>query len=255
MSQKPNTVLCEDCLTNMAIFPNDFFDLIIADPPYLTTNAVWDRREVFTEEVVQEMKRILKPSGSIYVWCGIGEKSQSLMRWFPLLSAHLRFKDIITWKKQCGIGNRKGWLYTREELTWWVKDNKQFVWRKDNQYSDVPRAGQDFSFQNIEKGYKNKSKNYRWTNVWEDIPEVKWQRGPKKPWLYHKTSKPKKAIARIVEAHTYEGDKVYDPFMGSGTTAVVCQSLGREWYGCDINEEYVEMTRHRLEVDGVKERK
>lgn len=248
LPQKPNTVVCEDCISNMATFPNDFFDLIIADPPYLTTNATWDREEVFTEEVVQEMKRILKPSGSIYVWCGIGEKSQSLIRWFPLLSAHLRFKDIITWKKRSGFGNRKGWLYTREEVTWWVKDNKEFAWRRDTQYSDTLREGKNFTYSRDGK-HKCHSEYKRWTNVWDDISEVHWGRTPKKPWLYHKTSKPKKAIARIVEAHTYEGDRVYDPFMGSGTTAVVCQSLGREWYGCDINEEYVKMTQERLEVD------
>ena len=97
---------------------NDFLvDLIIIDPPYENVlKANWDKQQTFDDEFVCLLHAVLKDTGSIYVWCGIGEKSQSLIRWFPMLSKYFYFRDLITWKKQRGIGMRKGWLYTREEI-------------------------------------------------------------------------------------------------------------------------------------------
>ena len=73
-------------------------DLIIIDPPYLTTNEKWDKDEVINEELSKQLFRIAKDSCSLYVWCGIGEKSQSLIRWFPIFQNDWHFKDLITWK-------------------------------------------------------------------------------------------------------------------------------------------------------------
>ena len=118
-----NKIYRQDCIEFMKELPDECVDLIIADPPYLVTNEKWDRKEIFNEDVVKEFYRIAKNSCSIYVWCGIGDKSQSLIRWFPLLSKYFYFKDLITWKKQRGIGMKRGWLYTREEIMWFVKNN------------------------------------------------------------------------------------------------------------------------------------
>ena len=125
---------CGDC---RPIQPNPFLpleekvDLIILDPPYLTTNKSWDREEVVTIDLARSLFESAKDSASLYVWCGIGEKSQSLIRWFPVFARpsaqQWHFKDLITWKKQQGLGTRKGWFYTREEIMWFVKDNRKFV--------------------------------------------------------------------------------------------------------------------------------
>ena len=129
-----------DCIDLCKRVDDEVVDLIIIDPPYLTTDESWDNDEVVTESLAKELFRIAKPSCSLYCWCGIGEKSQSLIRWFPIFSKLWKFKDLITWKKQRGIGMRRGWLYTREEIMWFVKDNKQFVWNKEFQYSNEKRA-------------------------------------------------------------------------------------------------------------------
>lgn len=120
--------------------PDNSIDLILVDPPYLTTKESWDKKEVVTSELSKEFYRILKDTGSFYCWCGIGEKkSQSLIRWYPIFSKDFIFKDLITWKKQRGIGMRKGWPYTREEIMWFVKNNKNFIWNKKEQYSKKRR--------------------------------------------------------------------------------------------------------------------
>ncbi len=242
------TLYLGDCQNILKELESDSIDLIVADPPYLTTNEKWDKDEVFNEEVVKELFRVSKDSCSIYVWCGIGEKSQSLIRWFPLLKKYFHFKDLITWKKQRGIGMRKGWLYTREEILWFVKDNKQFIWNKEEQYGDEERKLDGFYFKGKNLSQRMLSKFKRYTNVWTDINEIsffnsKELKGFRK---LHFTPKPLKAIERIIKLHTNNNSLILDPFLGSGTTAVACKELGRKCIGIEINEKYLEITKQRL---------
>jgi len=210
-------------------------DLIIIDPPYLTTKEDWDKKEVVTEWLSKELFRVAKDSCSLYIWCGIGEKSQSLIRWFPIFNKDWHFKDLITWKKQRGIGMRKGWLYTREEIIWFVKDNKQFIWNKKEQYDLTDKRL--FSLPN------NKSEYKRWTNVWIDINE---EAGGMKSPQFHPTQKPIKALERIIKCHTKENDIVLDCFMGAGSTAIACQNLNRNFIGMEIYQNYIDISYKRL---------
>jgi len=230
-----NRVFHTDCLDLCKWVEDSVVDLIIIDPPYLTTSESWDQEEVVSEELSQELFRVAKPSCSLYCWCGIGEKSQSLIRWFPVFSKLWKFKDLITWKKQRGIGMRKGWLYTHEEIMWFVKDNKQFIWNKEFQYNDEPNQFKVGMSGTKVQPYK------RIPNVWTDIPE-KLTRNTK----VHFTPKPQKVIKRIILAHTKENDVVFDCFVGSGTACVVAKKLNRQYIAGDSNERYVNITKERL---------
>lgn len=232
----------EDCFEGLNRIPSESIDLIVADPPYLTTEIDWDAKEIVSEDLSRGFFRVLKSSGNLYVWCGIGEKSQSLIRWFPYFAKHFIFKDLITWKKQRGIGMRKGWLYTREEIMWFVKDNKKFVWNRESQYSKEKR--QNYGFANLK--LKNYSPFKRLTNVWTDIKETNISWNKKEIKTPHYTPKPLRAIERIILIHTKPGDIVLDPFMGSGTTAVACKRLKRHYIGFEINSEYFEIAKKRL---------
>lgn len=222
-------------------------DLIIIDPPYLTTSEKWDKEEAVNSELSRQLFRIAKPSCSLYVWCGIGEKSQSLIRWFPIFSEHWHFKDLITWKKRSGIGMRKGWLYTREEIMWFVKDNNKFVWNKAHQYSNETRKMQSERTKRLKDGtrktYANKSSFYRISNVWDDIREVSWTGGSK---VSHFTPKPPEAIKRVIDLHTESVDTILDCFAGSGTTGVVAKQLGRNYILIESDKEYVDLINERL---------
>lgn len=231
--------------------PDNSVDLIINDPPYLTTKEVWDQEEVFSSDFIKEQFRVLKPTGSLYCWCGIGEKSQSLIRWFPLLAEHFVFKDLITWKKQRGYGARRGWLYTREELLWFIKDPKQFFWNKDHQYSKEKRV--------FTATYKNKArmKKYRssvksefkrWTNVWTDIRETNICHNEKKEKIkFHKTPKPLKAVKRIILSSTNPGDLVLSTYLGSGQDVVGAIQTKRKYIGFDLSKEYVGYVNRRID--------
>lgn len=220
--------------------PDNSIDLIIIDPPYLTTKESWDKNEVVTEQLSKELFRVAKESCSLYVWCGIGEKSQSLIRWFPIFSNDWHFKNLITWKKDRGIGTIKGWLYTREEIMWFVKDNKQFIWNKENQYLTEKRV---FTPSNV----VCKSEFKRISNVWTDIKELTLQGScGKRKIKGHYTPKPIKALERIINAHTKENDIVLDCFMGVGSTALACKNTKRNFIGMEIYQKYIDISYKRL---------
>jgi len=241
-----NRLIHGDCLEVMKHIPDESIDLIIADPPYLTTKEHWDTKESFNESQIVEFLRILKSTGNLYVWCGIGEKSQSLIRWFPIISKHFYFKDLITWKKSRGIGMRKGWLYTREEIMWFVKDNKKFTWNKEYQYSTERRKrdkGKDI-IQPSQSGKFCKSLYKRWTNVWDDISEQTYD---VINLVGHYTPKPIKAIERIIILHTKNEEIVLDPFLGSGTTSIACLNTNRRFIGIEIDKKYYGIAKERID--------
>lgn len=244
----PNSLVLGDCLEVMKLIPDESVDLIIIDPPYLVTKEKWDKKEVVNQQLSSELFRIAKSSCSLYVWCGIGEKSQSLIRWFPIFNEKWYFKDLITWKKRSGIGMRKGWLYTREEMMWFVKDNGNFLWNKEFQYGNEIRKMQSERTRKLKDGtkktYANKSEFYRISNVWDDIGEVSWTGISK---TSHFTPKPEKAIERIIQSHSKENDIVLDCFLGSGTTAKVAKNLNRQFVGIEISKEYFDIAVKRLE--------
>lgn len=246
----PNIVIHGTWQDELPKLADESVDLIIIDPPYLTTNEKWDKEEAVNAELSRQLLRIAKPSCSLYVWCGIGEKSQSLIRWFPIFSEHWHFKDLITWKKQRGIGMRKGWLYAREEIMWFVKDNKKFVWNKDKQY-DLTDKRKKSSYGYILPNGKRagdyiKSDYKRWTNVWIDISETTFNTSKYRKTKLHFTPKPLGTIERIIALHTKRGSTVLDCFAGSGTTGVVANQLGRNYILIESDSEYVDLINERL---------
>lgn len=238
-----------DCLEKIKDIPDECVDLIIIDPPYMTTNEKWDKKEIINVSLSKELFRISKNHCSLYIWCGIGEKSQSLIRWFPIFNQDWHFKDLITWKKQRGIGMRKGWLYTREEILWYVKDNKEFKWNKEFQYTEEKRTfTATYSDPKRMAKYKAsvKSEYKRISNVWDDIRETNISWNDKEIKTPHFTPKPLKAIERIIKSHTQENETVLDCFMGSGTTGVACKNLNRNFIGIELDHEYFKIAEKRI---------
>mgnify|MGYP003608972303 CR=1 FL=1 len=225
-----------DCLELMKDIPDKSIDLIVIDPPYIVTKNSWDKEEVVSDFLSKILFDKAKEHCSLYVWCGIGEKSNSLFRWFPIFNKHWYFKDLITWKKQRGMGNKKGWLYVREECMWFVKDNKQFTWNKDNQYDLQDKRL--FSLPN------NKSDFKRFTNVWIDIKECA---GSMKSCENHPTEKPVELIQRILKLSCVDNGTVLDCFMGSGSTGVACINTNRNFIGIEKDDKYFEIAKNRIE--------
>lgn len=239
------TLINGDCLDVLPKIKPNCIDLIVADPPYYgVVKDKWDNVSSNMQEHINWSKQwlvpaiaTLKDSASLYVWGGIGEKSDNIIHVKLLLDTlNMHFKDLITWQKDRGMGHRRGWLYAREECLWYVKDNKQFIWNELHQYG-TERRKRDKGLPEGKtrlglNGATFKSEFKRLTSVWSDISELGSDVLNKQ--TPHVTPKPLKAIERIVNAHITDQDQVIlDPFLGSGTTGQVCAKLGLRFIGIE----------------------
>jgi site-specific DNA-methyltransferase (adenine-specific) len=242
------TLICADCRDILPKIKPNCIDLVVADPPYYgVVKDTWDNQWATLQDHLEWSKQwiasaiaTMKPSASFYVWGGVGERSDTIIHLKLLIDQlGLHFKDWITWKKDRGMGNRKGWVYAREECLWYVKDNKQFIWNDQYQCGDERRKRD----QGLPLGQKRVSNNghyiksdfKRLTSVWSDISEQGNDVINKQ--TNHYTPKPLKAIDRIIRVHTLNNEAVIlDPFLGSGTTGEVCAALGLRFIGIEKDE-------------------
>lgn len=213
--------------------------LIIADPPYFeVTKETWDHQWLDAADYIQWCSQwfvmcndLLEQKGSFYLWQGIGHKSSVLIDLFVQLRRYMTFQDWITWQKSRGMGNRKGWLYTREECLWFSK-SAEYLWNEAAQYDETqPTNRKDMGF----NGKPRRSQFKRYTNVW---PCNEDQNYGESRIRGHYTPKPLVLIDRIVNAHTtLPAHLVIDPFMGTGTTGVTCVQRHRRFIGIEKDTE------------------
>lgn len=224
--------------------------LVVADPPfYKITNEDWDQAWITPEEYVRwllarmlRVKDTMAPTASLYLFQMIGHKSTVLLDIAIRLRELFTFQDWITWQKSRGLGNRRGWLYTREECLWFSKSAK-YIWNELAQYDpEKPTNRTDLGF----NGQPRKSEFKRYTNIWSNNEDQNYGadriRG-------HYTPKPLKLIERIVDAHTLTAhDLVIDPFFGTGTTAVACVNLTRRFVGIEKDPVSFELAVDRVKL-------
>lgn len=229
---KMNRVYNEDCLETMKRIPDKSVDLIISDPPYYKIvkdewDHQWDSLEEWVEwhkNWLEESKRILKDTGSFYYYGGISNISPIKL----LLDEYFTFKNWITWHKKRGYGSQRDWLFTREELLFYVKtDNYKFK----AMYSDKPGTSNA-----SKKRFKETGRGLRLSNVWNDILEMGWNNTGK---ARMSAEKPVKIGQRIIESSTEEGDVVYIPFAGSGSEIEAAIHSNRKYIASEISNEYI----------------
>lgn len=211
-------------------------DLIIADPPYNLNKDYGNKSDSmnfedyiqFSKNWIKESKRVLKPTGTIYIFMGF----RFISYLYQILEKEnqLIFNNWICWFYTQGIGKKKGFSPRHDDILMFTKTEK-FVFNLDD--IKIPQ-----------KFYRSVN-NMRGANpgdVWE-FSHVHYCQENRQN---HPTQKPEGIIERMVLASTNENDTVLDPFSGSGTTLRVCQQLNRNCIGFELNPDYVEMTKERL---------
>ena len=76
--------------------------------------------------------------------------------------------------------------------------------------------------------------------------------GSSTEYCHYPTQKPERLLERIIKISTNEGDIVLDPFMGSGTTCVVANRMGRKWIGIDKNKNAIKIAKDRIDKQSLK---
>lgn len=240
-------ILNIDCLEYMKNVEDETFDLIIADPPYFKICGEFDFKWKTIDEYLEwskkwilECKRILKSNGSFYLWGGIGRGNNYP---FPRLAIWIEENNIfhvvnwITQRNTRGYGCYKGFVQAREELLYCVKDKNNFTW--NTAYTEELSERSDLGA----NGKPRKNKYKRCTDVWVDITEASQsskERFKLPDGTAFPTVKAMKLCERIIQASSNKGDKVFIPFGGSGSEAVVCTQLQREYVLTEIEQLYIE---------------
>ena len=221
-----NKIHCADCLEFMKQMPSKSVHLVLTDPPYGINYDKWDKLDL---KWIKETSRILKEDGSIgcfHGWSFVEKVKKELEKYFIL-------RNWIIWDRVKGRGAKYNFVSTREDILWLTKSN-DYIFNKQSSNIEKKTKGM---------GLKNKDKYRKLSNIWTDIsPIVPWS----KERVSHPTQKPLKLIERIVKISSDENNIVFDPFLGSGTTALACQNLKRNFIGIDISSKYCEIARKRL---------
>jgi len=241
----------DDSLQVMSRFPDNYVDMIFADPPYMLSNdgftcqngqmvsvnkGKWDKSKGFEEDLlfhetwITECKRILKPEGTLWI---SGTYHSIYQCGFLLQKTGFHILNDISWFKPNAAPNLSCRFFTasHETLLWARKD------KKAAHYFDY-KAMKDGRFP--EDSIKKPDTQMR--SVWS-IPTPS---SSEKMYGKHPTQKPLALLKRIVLASTKCGDIIFDPFNGAGTTGIAATYIGdRKYIGCDIHKEYLDLTIKR----------
>jgi len=187
---------CGDCLEIMKLMPDKSVDLVLTDPPYgVRKKEVWDKREYFLKNLDNWLSECLRLSKTI-IWFTAGSVLPYVLR-----NREEVFHRLLIWNKPPG-----------SQLAGAMHSNIWYSMEPILVFGEAPTT--------------NKQKKYGFAVF--DYPTVPSA-------LYnHPTTKPLGLIEELLYFYSQENNLVLDPFLGSGTTAVACERLGRKWIGIEI---------------------
>ena len=248
-----DAIVCADLLDVIDRVPDGIADLIIIDPPYnlakdfngLAFSAISSEKyAIYLRSWFHKVCDKLKPTGSLYM-CGDWKCTAALQ---SVIEERLTVLNRITWQREKGRGAKANWKNGMEDI-WFAVNNP------DDYYFDVEsvkvkrRVLAPYKVDGQPKDWEATSDGkYRLTypsNFWDDISIPFWSMPENTD---HPTQKPEKLYAKLILASSRQGDVVFDPFVGSGTSAVVAKKLGRRYLGIEINDEYCLWAAKRLKM-------
>ncbi|MGL5721848.1 MAG: DNA-methyltransferase [Brevinema sp.] len=231
--------------------PPNSIDLLIADPPYNMDKdfqgfSFKKQSEAdhirYTEKWISAIIPALKETASIYICCDW--KNSAVI--YQVIAKYFNVLNRITWEREKGRGALQNWKNTSEDI-WFASCGKNYTFNAEAvkirkkviaPYTNAEGEAKDWK---EEKGEK-----YRLTsasNLWTDLTVPYWSMPENTP---HPTQKPEKLLAKLILASSNEGDTIFDPFCGSGTTLVTAKKLNRHFIGSEINPYYTAVARRRL---------
>lgn len=240
-----------DCRTLLGQLPNGSVDLVVTSPPYnlgkeYESKVALDHYLEEQRHVLSECARVLKSTGSIFWQVGAYSDDGLLIpldvRFFPIMEElGLLPRNRIVWIRQHGLHASKKFSARHETILWFTKS--------DSYHFDLDAIRVPQKYQN-KKHYRGDRKGELSCNPNGKNPGDLWAfRNVKhnhEEQTIHPCQFPEDLVARIVLATTRPGDLVLDPYMGTGTTAVVARDLGRHFLGSELDPEYHEAAILRI---------
>jgi site-specific DNA-methyltransferase (adenine-specific) len=257
--QHSTKLLKGDCIEILEKARENSVDMIFADPPYFLSNGgitchagrmvsvnkgKWDKSKGVKEDHefnlswLRACQRVLKPDGTIWV-SGTTHIIYSIG--FAMQELGYKILNDIIWYKRNAPPNLSCRYFTHStEIVLWAAKNE-----KSKHYFNYPLMKQQNNGRQMRNlwQFSENEEAQAIDNVWEisSPPSIEKKFGK------HPTQKPIELLRRIIMASTKENDLVLDPFCGSSTTGVASLMLKRQYIGIDLEEEYLELSKKRLE--------
>lgn len=238
-------------------YPNGLFDLIFADPPYFLSNGgitchagkmvsvdkgEWDKlpsieqMHVFNKTWLEACQNVLKPNGTIFV-SGTSHVIHSVG--FAMQELEFKLLNDIIWIKPNPPPNLSCRYFTHatETILWAAKSK---------------RSKHCFNYALMREMAGGKQMKSVWKDVrWDDeeaqvLLEILPPSRTEKKFGKHPTQKPLHLLERLILAASTDGDMLFDPFLGSGTTGVAAIATGRKFIGCELDSKYVTVAQKRI---------
>lgn len=243
-----NNIVVGDSLEIMATMTPASIDLIVVDPPYALGKDFGNQSDMLEgQEFLDWTFRwldlavpLLKESGSLYIFC--------TWRFSPEIFVELKKKMVmlneIIWDRKVPSmgGSTRKFSSVHDNIGFFVKDPSKHYFDLDSVRIPYDEETKKARSRSIFEGKKWLELGYNPKDIWSfsRLHKIHKQR------VDHPTQKPLELIERMILASSPKDGVVFDPFVGSGTTAVAAAKHGRSFIGIDLNPDYVEMGKKRL---------
>ena len=236
-------------------------DLIYADPPFCTGKdwgeyddrwASDDTYIAFMRERLIEMKRLLKPTGSIYLHCD-PTMSHYLKVLMDAVFGRAQFRNEIVWSYNSRTMTTKWFAKKHDVILFYARahqdmrfypDAVRIPYRPESivQYNQTDAKGRRYKAQSGGKRTYLNETGQPCPDVWD----IQLLGSRDKERTGYPTQKPIALLNRIIAASSNPGDVVLDPFCGSGTACVAAARAGRRWIGIDASPDAIRIAEERL---------
>jgi len=242
-----NKIFNEDMLKGIDKVPNNFVDLIVTDPPYCLGKDYGNNSDKlkpkdyleWSKKWIDAVVPKLKNTGCFYIFL-TWQHSPEIFSYMK--TKMIMINEIIWDRKVPSMGGS-----TRKFSS--VHDNIGFFVKTKNYYFDIDAVRIPYDIETKKARTRSIFVGKKWLEVGynpKDLWSVTRIHAEDPERENHPTQKPLEIIERIVKASCPEQGVVLDPFMGSGTTAVACIKLNRNYIGFEINRDYCKMIKERI---------
>ena len=299
-----NKLILGDNLEILKTLESESVDLIYLDPPFFSNRnyeVIWgDEGEVrsfqdrwsggmehyiaWLKERVEQMYRILKPTGSIFLHCDWHANAYIRVLILDKIFGYQNFLSEIIWKRTFNSGSSKSIAKKfplNTDTIFWYSKTSDYLFNKITRplnegalkrYDKIDEKGKRFKWNPLKsvskerlenllvsgeamitptskypvyKHYLDENKGVIVDNLWDEVGQIATQSTGER--IGYPTQKPEALLQRIIECASNEGDIILDPFVGGGTTVAVADRLNRKWIGIDQSVQAIKVTELRLE--------
>jgi adenine-specific DNA-methyltransferase len=244
-------IFCADCLVGMRELPSSLFDLTITSPPY-NIGKEYEQPLALTDYIewcrtwMCEIFRLSQPRGAF--WLNLGyvsmtDKAKALPLPYLLWDKCPFFLiQEVVWNYGAGVAGKKSLSPRNEKFLWYVKNPEDYTFNLD----EIRDPEVKYPYQKKNGKLRCNSIGKNPSDVWQIAKVTSGTHRASPERSPHPAQFPLDLIDRIVLGFSNRGDAVFDPFMGSGSTAESCIRQGRKVVGFEMRHDYCEVAAKRL---------